>query len=63
MIELVAIEKIALSAVELPMLIRQIRIVRTRETRSALIGMSYASFAGARNAENGTPWFRANAQS
>ena len=45
MMELFAIEKIALSAVELPMLMSVIRTVKTRETERALIGMSYVSFA------------------
>ena len=43
-IESVTREKMALSAVELPMLIRGIKIATIRDTRSALIGISYVSF-------------------
>jgi hypothetical protein len=44
MVELFAIEKMALSAVELPMLMSQIKTVMARETKSALIGVSYLSY-------------------
>jgi hypothetical protein len=41
-------EKMALSAVELPMLIRETRMTKISETKSALIGISYESFACSR---------------
>jgi hypothetical protein len=44
MIELLAMEKMALSAVALPILMSEIRIVTARETRSALMGISNVRF-------------------
>jgi hypothetical protein len=56
-------EKIALRAAVLPILMRERQMVMIIETIKALRGMSWGRIDGARPLENGTPLFRAKAQS
>ena len=53
----------AFSAAEEPILMRERRMVMTRETKRALSGSWCGRMAGASMDENGRPLLRANAQS
>jgi len=53
----------AFSAAEEPILMRERRMVMTRETKRALSGSWCGRIAGASMDENGKPLLRANAQS